>query len=149
MYSIVNNVIIDESVYKFCIEYVENHSHNRSYDNERLFEYYPPKEKIITNLDIKGISIGKMPTGNISMHIDDDRNSCLVIPISPKELTIIDSNSKLTLSSPFIVDTSELHSARGIEGVLFLTLDFHKSFQSTKEYLESIIISSIRVVMND
>jgi hypothetical protein len=135
MIQMIENLKIDDNVYNYCIDYVKNNLYNRDYDSKRLFEYYPEKYIFFTNLNIIDFCIGVLSTGDISMHIDDDRESSLIIPICPKTITIITEEDIIKLNSPFILDTTKLHSARSEPNAIFLALDFKQSFLNLCDYM--------------
>lgn len=132
----ITDLKIDQSVYDFCKKYVDENPHDREYGNNQLLEYYPNKD-FISNLGIQRYCIGVLPSGTAQEHIDEDRESCLIIPISPLEFTVLIDKKEITTKMPFVLNTSLLHGASMKEKSIFLALDFNIPFDELKEQLSN------------
>lgn len=137
MFLKINNVVLDNKVHKFCMDYVQNNTHDHAYDGNNFLEYYPSKESFIRNFNFVDICIGRMSTGKVTSHVDEFRDSVLIIPIFPNDLTLI-THSKDIIASPFLLNTSLKHSAESIPNAVFIGVDFHKTFDEALEYINSI-----------
>lgn len=135
MFLKINNLALDDNIQKFCMDYVQNNEYDRAYDNHNLLEYYPLRETFIRNFNFADICIGKITTGKITPHVDDSRDSVLIIPFN--ELTIITDN-KHTFNSPFLLNTTLIHGADSFPNSVFIGIDFHKTIDEAKDYLNSI-----------
>lgn len=131
------HVKLTEKVKQFCLQYVTNNIHDRSYSNDELLEYYPNANSFITNFKFENICIGKLPTGSVVKHIDDGRDSALIIPITNSPLIIVTDNGSYEFTDSFLLDTAQKHGALSDLNSIFVALDFEKSFTETKIYLES------------
>lgn len=131
----ISNVIISNNVYGFTRNYIANNKHDRSYADDTLYEYYPNPEEFVTNFEFKSVAIGVLPTGNLIPHVDDERDSVFIIPIT--EITILDSVGEIVHSKPFILDTTIIHSSRSKPNTVFIGFDFHMSYYELKEYFKT------------
>jgi hypothetical protein len=131
------HIKLTEKVRQFCLDYTLNNSHDRSYSNNELLEFYPEVDNFIANFNFKNICIGKLPTGNVQKHIDDGRDSALIIPITNSKFVIHTDDGSHEFTDSFIIDTTQNHGASSDFNSVFLAIDLDKPFLETKMYLES------------
>lgn len=130
------NIQVSDSVKKLCIDYINNKPSDRNYDSDNLSEYYIDNSNFKSNFKFKHICIGKLNTGQLSIHTDDDRNSALIIPLSTIKMKF--EEGEYYLSEPFLVDTSKPHGAESNFGAIFIALDFDQHFEDSRKYLETL-----------
>jgi len=135
---LLKNLSVDDSVYDFCTAYVAENPPDRQYDNNNLFEWYPKISHFKSNFEFKSMCIGKLPNGFLSEHVDDGRESALVIPVSPEYLVMtFDSSNSYKIEYPFIIDTTKNHGVITAPDSLFMTIDFYMSFEKLHPYIMS------------
>jgi hypothetical protein len=127
---------VPSNIQKFCLNYVKNNLHDRSYNNDELLEYYPIKDNFVTNFEFESVCIGMLPLGSVVKHIDDGRDSALILPITKSPITIITDYGPYTFDDCFLIDTTQKHGAMSEKNSIFLAIDFKKTFLETKKYLE-------------
>ena len=135
---LLKNLSVDDSVYDFCTAYVAENPPDRQYDNNNLFEWYPKISHFKSNFEFKSMCIGKLPNGFLSEHVDDGRESALVIPVSPEYLVMtFDSSNSYKIESPFIIDTTKNHGVITAPDSVFMTIDFYMPFEKLHPYIMS------------
>ncbi len=132
---------MNKSVLEYCLEYTKR-PHDRSYVDNILLEWYPGKV-FKTNFEYESVCIGVMPTGHVIPHIDDGRDSTLIVPFN--EITITQNDIKTTYTEPFLLDTNIPHSADSIVNGMFIAFDFFKRYDEAKTYIDSFFPIEISV----
>lgn len=127
-----NNLIIDEKVHLYCQHYVLVNDPNMTYADNSLAEYYPKSDVFHSNFSFEYFCIGRLLKKLVPTHVDEDRESALIIPFS----NILVTTDKLyTCDIPFLIDTTKPHSAEATVDSLFVALDFKKSYQDALNHL--------------
>ena len=129
---------VSDKVYTFCAKFAIENNYDRSYADDELHEYYPNVNLFQGNFDFESISIGVLPFGNLREHIDDSRDSALIIPINKKEITLLVDSQIIPFKSSFLLDTTILHGAENnMPNTIFLAIDFKKKFKDSIRYLSA------------
>ena len=134
--------VISDQAREYCMNYVSNNTADNTYNGSGLSEFYPKDNKFKTNFDYRYVCLGLMTDGNVVDHIDIDRDSVLIVPLSP---ITIRQNGKQTTSDAFVLDTTITHGAEASNGHVFIAFDFTDTYDNVTKLFENIEMISIDV----